>query len=177
VSGVRRLAPLAAVVVLGACASRTPAPAAAPVAGTASAADRAAVMGVITGLFDAMRAGDTATMRAAFEPGAALKSAAIRRDGTPGIQTTPIDTWLQGIGRGAPGGAKLDERLRNPVVHVDGPLANVWVEYGFFVGPTFSHCGVDAFVLAKSGADWKIVSVADSRRREGCEGWQAPVSK
>lgn len=171
--GTRRLAIVAALVGIAGCASRSAMPAASPAAGTASPADRAAVMGVITGLFDAMRAGDTARMRLAFEPGAQLKSASVRRDGTPAIQTTPIDTWLQGIGRGAPGGAMLDERLRNPIVHVDGTLANVWVEYAFFVGPTFSHCGVDAFVLAKAGTDWKIVSVADSRRRDGCDGWTA----
>ncbi len=166
----RRLAGAACVALLGACAGRTPA--SAPVAASGgSAADRAAVLQVVTGLFDAMRARDTATMRAAFEPGAQLRSATVGRDGVPAIQTTAIADWLTGVARGGPNGAVLDERLRNPVVHIDGTLATVWVEYALFVGPRFNHCGVDAFVLAKAGTAWRIVSVADTRRRDGCEGW------
>jgi hypothetical protein len=146
-----------------------------PAAGAAGAAapvaDRDAVLAVVTGLFDAMRARDTTRMRAAFEPGAALASATVGRDGAPVVQRTAISDWLVGVARGGASAPVLDERLRNPIVSVDGTLATVWVEYALFVGPAFSHCGVDAFTLAKTGGAWRIVSVADSRRRTGCEGW------
>jgi type II secretory pathway component PulL len=69
---------------------------------------------------------------------------------------------------GTPHDQVWDERTRNEVVHQDGTLASVWMDYSFYAGDRFSHCGVDAFLLAREGDDWKIVSLADTRRREGC---------
>ena len=53
-------------------------------------------------------------------------------------------------------------------VHIDGPLATVWVDYWFFAGPRFSHCGVDAFQLVKGAGRWRIFSIVDTRRTAGC---------
>ncbi len=117
---------------------------------------------VVTALFDAMRARDTATMRAAFTANASLQS--ITRDS---VRFESVEGWLGGVGR-ASAGTVLDERLANAVVHVDGDLANIWVDYWFFVGDRFSHCGVDAFLLARHHGTWRIFSVVDTRRREGC---------
>jgi hypothetical protein len=61
-----------------------------------------------------------------------------------------------------------DERLRNPVVQVDGGLASVWAEYHFYVGTRFSHCGVDTFHLVRTTEGWKIIDLADTRRKDGC---------
>ncbi len=33
-----------------------------------------------------------------------------------------------------------------------------------------SHCGVDAFQIAKSGGAWRITALTDTRRSEGCHG-------
>jgi hypothetical protein len=43
------------------------------------------------------------------------------------------------------------------------------MNYAFFAGDTFSHCGVNAFQLFKGADGWKIFHIADTRRREGCE--------
>jgi hypothetical protein len=42
------------------------------------------------------------------------------------------------------------------------------VEYSFWLGTTFSHCGIDAFQLARLGSEWKIIAIADTRRTDGC---------
>jgi hypothetical protein len=128
----------------------------------AQAADHDAVYLVVTSLFDAMRTRDTATMRSVFAPGAVLQSVS-----GPQIRTDEINAWIASVA-GAPAELVLDERLANPVVQVSGALATVWVDYWFYAGERFSHCGVDAFILAKIGADWRILSVADTRQREGC---------
>jgi len=47
-------------------------------------------------------------------------------------------------------------------------LATVWARYTFFAGEQLSHCGYDAFQLAKSDQGWKIFAIADTQRREGC---------
>ena len=51
---------------------------------------------------------------------------------------------------------------------MDGPLATVWVEYSFYLGTRLNHCGVDAFQVARGPDGWKIIALADTRRRTGC---------
>jgi len=126
------------------------------------ASDSAAITGVVTRLFDAMRTRDTTTMRALFVPNASMQSL---RD--TAVTLEKIDGWIAGVAR-APQGIVLDERLGPQTVHIDGNLATVWVDYWFYVGPRFSHCGVDAFQLARIGGAWKIFSVVDTRRTAGC---------
>lgn len=135
---------------------------------SAQTPDHEAAYAVVTKLFDAMRARDTATMRASFAPGASLQSV-----GPRGISSDAIDAWIGGVAS-APAGLLLDEKLANPIIQVNGGLASVWVDYWFYAGERFSHCGVDAFVLAKSEGTWRILSVADTRQREGCPPFPAP---
>ena len=126
------------------------------------ASDSVAITGIVTRLFDAMRARDTTTMRALFVPNASMQSL---RDSA--VTFDKIDGWIAGVAR-APQGVVLDERLGPQTVRIDGNLATVWVDYWFFVGPRFSHCGVDAFQLARIGGGWRIFSVVDTRRTIGC---------
>jgi hypothetical protein len=156
-----RLPALAAALLLpAAVAAQAPAAPAAP-----TAADRAAVMAVVTRLFDAMRASDSATVRAVFHPQALLSSALVGRDGTPQVRIDSIGAFVRSIGGQHP---LLDERISGEIVQIDGPLATVWTRYAFYLGDKFSHCGVDAFTLARTGADWRIVALTDTRQRTGC---------
>lgn len=133
-----------------------------PSAASAQTPDHDAAYAVVTKLFDGMRTRDTAAMRAFFAPTARLQSI-----GAAGVQNVEIEVWINSVGSAA-AGLVLDERLANPVVQVSGDLASVWVDYWFFAGERFSHCGVDAFVLARQSGSWKILSVTDTRQREGC---------
>jgi hypothetical protein len=74
-----------------------------------------------------------------------------------------------------PGNPPAEERIRNPVVHVDGNLATVWAEYQVLVNGSLSHCGTDAFDLVQLGGGWKILNVSDTFRQEGCGApWPKP---
>ena len=127
--------------------------------------EAAEVRAVLQQLFDGLRAKDTARMRATLHPQARLVTPA-SREGVATVNLATIDGWLAGIA-GATAGP-LDERLRNTVVHVDGGLASVWTEYTFYVGERLNHCGVDAFHLVRTADGWRIIDLADTRRREGC---------
>lgn len=127
--------------------------------------DSSAVMAVVHRLFDGMRAHDSAMVRSVFSPGARLISTGVR-NGAPVIQDEAADGFVSAVGK--PSTDVWDERIHDPIVQVDGGLATVWVQYSFYLNDTFSHCGVDAFMLAKAGDGWKIVSLGDTRRREGC---------
>lgn len=60
------------------------------------------------------------------------------------------------------------ELIRNPEIRIDGDLATVWTEYQVLVNGAVSHCGYDAFHLARIGGIWKVVNVSDSFRNTGC---------
>jgi hypothetical protein len=60
-----------------------------------------------------------------------------------------------------------DEQLSNVTVKIDGLLASVWADYKFFRGTTLNHCGIDHFLLVNEGSGWKIIELADTRRRCG----------
>lgn len=131
-----------------------------------SAPEKDAILAVTARLFDGMRAGDSAMVRSTLHPKAASATAFIRQ-GTPTVQVEDgMDDFVKAVG--TPHDKVYDERVANPVVHQDGNLAAVWMDYTFYLGDQKSHCGVDAFLLAKDSDGWKIISIADTRRRDGC---------
>lgn len=130
-------------------------------------ADKAQIMAVVNGLFDGMRASDSAKIRTLFDPRVRMITSSIR-DGKPQLS---VDGSLEGFLKsvGTPREQKLDEQIWNERVEVDGNLASVWVDYSLFVGARFIHCGVDHFLLVKNSAGaWQILELADTRRTEGC---------
>jgi hypothetical protein len=130
--------------------------------------EKAAVLAVVRQLFDGMRAKDAAMVRGAFHPSAQLFSSSIK-DGKPEVTVTTLDAFVTAVTRPRP--EINDERTRNEAVQIDGGFASVWADYAFYRGTTFSHCGVDAFHLAKDASGWKIVALGDTRRTDHCEGW------
>lgn len=127
--------------------------------------ERATIIAAVTHFFDGMRTRDTSLMRSAVAPGAVLISAS----GPTGLSDpSTIDSFIDRIGKGA--GPGNDERIDDPKVQIDGPLASLWAYYALRrAGETaINHCGVDAFLLRKGPDGWKIFHVADTRRTEGC---------
>lgn len=125
------------------------------------------VVQVVEDLFDAMRARDRTALGAVFHDGARLSRGVTDADGNFAVRDTPMDRFIEGIVT-AETEALLDERIYNPEVRIDGNLATVWVEYDFYLGEEFSHCGVDAIQLAHDGTSWRIFQIADTQQREGC---------
>jgi putative lumazine-binding protein len=131
----------------------------------AQAADREAILATVQKVFDAMRTRDTALLSQAFDSTARLVGVSNR--GTPSVSLTAPSQFGAAIAR-APAGDVWNERIYDPEVRIDGNVAQVWAYYTFHRNATFSHCGVDAFMLVKVGSTWKITQLADSRRTEGC---------
>lgn len=135
-------------------------------------ADQTAVIATIQRMFDAMRAGDSSALRATFHPTARLQSAFTsnpdsNRGGKPVLLDESVDDFAKTIG--TPHKEVWDERIWSYDVRVDGRLASAWTEYTFFLDNEMSHCGVNAFHLFNDGTGWKITSITDTRRRNGCQ--------
>lgn len=132
-------------------------------------ATKSAVMAVVKRMFDGMRAADSSMVRSTFHTELRMVTVAKGRDGQLRftVESTP-DGFLKAVGTPRP--TMLDERIFNERVEIDGPLASVWVDYNLYLGEKFMHCGIDHFLLARGddGA-WKIFSLADTRRTEGCK--------
>ena len=135
---------------------------AAPLASAQADAD-AAVRATITQLFDGMRARDTTAIAATLHPEARLMTAG-QREGQRAVLESPIPAFLASIA-GAP--VELDERIPDdyPVL-VDDGLAVAWTPYAFYAGGRLSHCGTNAFLLARLDGGWRIVQIMDTRRRD-----------
>lgn len=123
------------------------------------------VRATIDGLFDAMRAGDSAAVRAAFHPEARLQTA-IGPSDTSSVQATPVEAFVAAVGQ--PRDEVWDERIWDVDIQVDGPLASAWVPYVFYVGTERSHCGVNAVQLVRGEDGWRILQLTDTRR-ETCD--------
>ena len=129
-------------------------------------ADHDAVMRAVKRLFDGMRAGDSAMVRSAFDSNPRLVTTMVR-NGVPVMTTGSVDDFVRAVG--TPHSEVWDERISAEIVHIDGPLATVWMRYSFYAGSQFSHCGVNAFELFRRPDGWRITSIADTRRRERCD--------
>jgi hypothetical protein len=132
----------------------------------ASSADRAAILTVVEKVFDAMRTRDTALLSQAFDSTGRLVSVNTRT--SPPTVGLVLPARFGASIAGAPAGDVWNERIFDPDVRVDGDVAQVWAYYTFHRNKTFSHCGVDAFMLVRVGTTWKITQLADSRRTQGC---------
>jgi hypothetical protein len=126
--------------------------------------DETAVIAVVNQLIDALNRGDSALARTTFHPKARLITFDSRNPAARIEESA--EGFIQSLGR--PRNEKIEERLSNVKTLIDGGLASVWADYKLFVGPRLNHCGVDHFLLVKEVGAWKIIELADTRRREGC---------
>lgn len=131
----------------------------------AQEAERAAVLTTVQKVFDGMRTRDTLLIQQAFDSSARLLR--VTGGAAPSIRGISASRF-GGIVRNAKEGDVWNERIYDPEVRVDGNIAQVWGYYTFHLNATFSHCGVDAFMLLKVGDTWKITQLTDTEHPQGC---------
>lgn len=134
-----------------------------------SKAEKENVMKPIRQLFEGMRKSDTVAIRQCFHTSARMQTIALDKEKKPILVEESLDRFLKAIATPHP--EIYDERIRKYEILIDDNLASVWTEYEFYIGERFSHCGVNAFQLAKNSEnEWKIIQVTDTRRKEPCKG-------
>lgn len=116
----------------------------------------------IDALFSAMQKGDSTLARSVFSENAQMTSSYVDKNGIQRVHAGSVDAFVSAIG--TPHDAIWDERVSNLTIQKDGGLAQAWMDYEFYLGEQFSHCGVNAIQLVLKGNDWKIISIADTRR-------------
>lgn len=132
----------------------------------AQSEDEKAVKAVVVQLFEGMQKHDSTMIRACFHPSARMQSVgADRKAGVVGLTTeASIDGFVKQIGS-IPMSVKLEERVLSYEIRVDAQMATAWTPYELYVNEKRQHCGVDAFQFYKTDKGWKIISLADTRRK------------
>lgn len=123
--------------------------------------ETAAVLAPINGLFAGMAARDGAAVLAQVRPDGRVTQVP---DGAPAV-TRSWAEFAEGLKNGT---EKLEERLTNPAVDIDGDIAMVWSPYVFLIDGKHTHCGVDHFDLVREGGRWRILNITWSKRTTGC---------
>ncbi len=123
---------------------------------------------LIDTFFDGFHKGDTLIMKSVMVENLPNQTVFTNKEGKANVIDGNISEFLKAIGS-RPSDQVWEEKLLDYSVQIDGNLAHVWTPYEFWFNGNFSHCGANAFTLAKTDDGWKIVHLIDSRRREGCQ--------
>ncbi len=118
--------------------------------------------------FEGFHSGDTIKIKKTIDDNMVMKTIAETKDGGKKAVQTDVNKFLKAI-KGRPAGQRWDERLLLFKIDADSTIANAWTPYEFYFNDKFSHCGVNVFQLFNDGTSWKIISIADTRNREGCK--------
>jgi hypothetical protein len=114
-----------------------------------------AVLAPIQALFDGMASRDAAAIQLPLLPGGSL---VLMRDGKPAQMT--FAAFAERVAR--PGTTRIEERIHEPIIHIDHDLAAVWAPFDFFIDGRVDHCGTDLFNLVRVEGKWLIASIADT---------------
>ena len=111
-----------------------------------------AVIAAAQALFDAMETLDGEAFRDSMVPEGFLMAV--------GFETTRRTTRDDFATRLADQTRPMYERMWDPEVRIDGPVATLWAAYDFYNAAEFSHCGTDAFQLVQTADGWKVVMIS-----------------
>ncbi|MDF1698461.1 MAG: nuclear transport factor 2 family protein [Saprospiraceae bacterium] len=120
----------------------------------------------IESLFKAMYEGDGILAKSVFTEDAVLQTVHVNKEGKITAKTGELEQFVTAIG--TPHEKVWDERVTNLKINIDADLAQAWMDYSFYVGDEFSHCGVNAMHLIRSDGEWRIVHIIDTRRNSDC---------
>ncbi len=129
--------------------------------------DEEMILKSVNRIFDGMREGDSAKVSKYLYRKATMLSNSTNKEGVPVLKKGSVNKWLVGIA--SPHDEVWDERISNIKIDLDGQVAQVWMDYEFYLGNEFHHCGSDGFQMIKKYGEWKVLSLLDTRH-ESCIG-------
>lgn len=112
--------------------------------------------------FEGMQQGDSLKIKSVCKD-LILQSVGETTKGTR-LTTDTTSDFLKSIAT-LPTNVKIEERLLDYKIQIDGSLAHAWTPYEFYVNGKLSHTGVNSFQLFKENGIWKIIYIVDTRRK------------
>ena len=121
----------------------------------------------INNLFKGMLQGDSTLVHQSFHDEVSMYTTFIDNDGNHQLRKGSLSAFLNAVG--TPHDEEWNEVISDLKINVDDGLAEAWMNYSFYRGEEFSHCGVNAMQLIKVDDHWKIIHLIDTRRKENCK--------
>jgi hypothetical protein len=126
---------------------------------TAASAEEKAVLAAFQAMLDGLGKRDKAAMLAQLLPGG---SATLMRNGKP-VQMT-FEALTDRLSQ--PGNETHEERIREPLIRVDGNVAIIWAPFEFLLNGKVDHCGRDIVTLVRVDERWLIATIGDNSRTD-----------
>jgi hypothetical protein len=130
-----------------------------------SKVDKMAITSLIQRLFDAMHSSDSTGLSSLFTENAAIETVASKNN-------IPVKTQESKNGFIAAVAKKhlqtWEERTGDYHLTISGNYAVCIMDYAFYLNDSLHHCGINNFELLKSGENWKIDKITDTRQTTGC---------
>jgi hypothetical protein len=134
---------------------------------SAQGTEQIEVKEVVVDFFKAFHAQDSIAIKKLVHSDIILQRIGFGTEGTPVLQSNNFDDLVKSIISIADS-VSFHERLTDYNIQIDGPMANVWTPYEFWLNNEFHHCGVNSFQLFKDTDGWRIIYLIDTRRKEDC---------
>ncbi|RZJ31583.1 MAG: nuclear transport factor 2 family protein [Flavobacterium sp.] len=113
--------------------------------------------------FEAFHARDTTKLKAVTANELVMHSINEKPTGSS-LSVETRSEFLKSIAS-IPQSVRYEERLLSWNFQIDGNMAQVWTPYEFYVNGNIVHTGVDSFQLFYDKGNWKIIYIADTRKR------------
>lgn len=127
--------------------------------------------GAVHAVMAAIKAKDGQALSTLLSPSVVLRRVAVGEpDDSPALRSR--DIFIQDI---LSSESDLEEQINIMSVSRDGPVAQVWTGYVFYINGTLSHCGHNAFTLVEQSGGWRITDITYTARRHGCETVDGPT--
>ncbi|WP_459211866.1 nuclear transport factor 2 family protein [Aquimarina rhabdastrellae] len=117
--------------------------------------------------FEGFHKGDTAIIKKVIDDKMILRTI-VEKEGTRKVAETPMHKFLEVI-HNRPNTQRWNEQLLLFKIEAERDIAQIWTPYEFYFNDKFSHCGINTFQLYQDGKGWKILSITDTRHKEGCK--------
>lgn len=137
--------------------------------GYAQRSDEALVRQAVDDFFEGFHFQDSIQMKKGIHSDIVLRTIGETKEGTTQLVNEDIHVFFKSI-VSIPDSVQFQERLLDYNIQLDGPMANVWTPYEFWLNGEFHHCGVNSFQLLKEADNWQIIYLIDTRRKLGCPG-------
>ena len=130
-----------------------------PVAASAED-DRAALLGILDQMFQAMIDRDSEAIMALSHDNAQIASLSWDDEGNSRLRFAPEN--------GVPPSEDIwTERYWDADVMIEGHIAMVWMPYDFYVNDRFNHCGINVINFLRADETWKIANITYTMVKDG----------
>ncbi len=125
------------------------------------------VQKTIETFFEGFHAQDSMLIKQTVANDIIMQRIAVNEKGETLIRTDDFHSFLRAI-VGIPKDRPFKETIKSYSIQIDGPMANAWTPYEFWLNDAFHHCGVNSFQLAQIEGAWKIIYLVDTGHAAPC---------